>query len=129
MRGVRTQSGGTGAGLEMEGHLYERDLNLLGEESVFGLLDTVRTGIGQRGVAEYLLKDDPTWTPKRIAAVIAKGREAWVNIPKPLPVHLVYWTAWVDDAGTLQLRDDIYGRDKPLLDVLGTEKPAQPAAP
>jgi murein L,D-transpeptidase YcbB/YkuD len=80
-------------------------------------------------LAEYLLKDDPTWTPKRIAAVIAKGREAWVNIPKPLPVHLVYWTAWVDDAGTLQLRDDIYGRDKPLLDVIATEKPAQPAAP
>jgi murein L,D-transpeptidase YcbB/YkuD len=80
-------------------------------------------------LAEYLLKDDPTWTPKRIAAVIARGKEAWVNIPKPLPVHLVYWTAWVDDAGTLQLRDDIYGRDKPLMDVLGTEKPAQPAAP
>ena len=33
----------------MEGHLYERDLNLLGEASLFGLLDTVRTGIGQRG--------------------------------------------------------------------------------
>jgi murein L,D-transpeptidase YcbB/YkuD len=80
-------------------------------------------------LAEYLLKDDPAWSPKRIAAVLAKGKEAWANIPKPLPVHLVYWTAWVDDAGTLQLRDDLYGRDKPLMDVLGTEKPAQPAAP
>jgi murein L,D-transpeptidase YcbB/YkuD len=80
-------------------------------------------------LAEYLLKDDPAWTPKRIAAVIARGKEAWVNIPHPLPVHLVYWTAWVDDAGTLQLRDDIYGRDKPLMGVLGTEAPAQPAAP
>jgi L,D-transpeptidase YcbB len=80
-------------------------------------------------LAEYLLKDDPAWTPKRIAAVIARGKEAWVNIPHPLPVHLVYWTAWVDDAGTLQLRDDIYGRDKPLMDVLGTEAPAQTAAP
>ncbi len=56
VRGVRVQSGATGDGLGTEGHLYERDLNLLGEESVFGLLDTVRTGIGQRGVAEYLLK-------------------------------------------------------------------------
>jgi murein L,D-transpeptidase YcbB/YkuD len=80
-------------------------------------------------LAEYLLKEDPAWTPKRIAAVIAKGKEAWVNIPHPIPVHLVYWTAWVDDAGTLQLRDDIYGRDKPLMDVLSTDKPAQPAAP
>ncbi|HEX4495657.1 MAG TPA: L,D-transpeptidase family protein [Thermoanaerobaculia bacterium] len=80
-------------------------------------------------LAEYLLKDDPAWTPKRIAAVIARGKEAWVNIPHPLPVHLVYWTAWVDDAGILQLRDDLYGRDKPLMDVLGTEAPAQTAAP
>ncbi len=81
-------------------------------------------------LAEYLLKDDPAWTPQKIAAALAKGREQWVSIPKPLPVHLVYWTAWTDDAGTLQLRDDIYGRDKPLLEILGTEPPAaQTAAP
>ena len=73
-------------------------------------------------LAEYLLKDDPAWTPEKIAAVLAKGREAWVTIPNPLPVHLVYWTAWVDEAGALQLRDDLYGRDKPLLKVLGTEE-------
>jgi DNA mismatch repair ATPase MutS len=41
--------------MRVEGHLYDRDLNLLGEQSLFGLLDTVRTGIGQRGLAEYLL--------------------------------------------------------------------------
>jgi murein L,D-transpeptidase YcbB/YkuD len=80
-------------------------------------------------LAEYLLKDDPAWTPQRIAAVLARGREAWVNIPKPLPVHLVYWTAWVDGAGTLQLRDDLYGRDKPLLLILGTEPPAASVVP
>jgi murein L,D-transpeptidase YcbB/YkuD len=83
-------------------------------------------------LAEYLLKDDPAWTPEKIAAVLARGREAWVAIPKPLPVHLAYWTAWVDGAGTVQLRDDLYGRDKPLLKALGTEEPARdpsPAAP
>ncbi|HEY3569279.1 MAG TPA: L,D-transpeptidase family protein [Thermoanaerobaculia bacterium] len=72
-------------------------------------------------LAEYLLQDDPKWTPEKIAATINKGRETWITIPRPLPVHLVYWTAWVDDAGTLQLRDDLYGRDKPLLKILGTE--------
>ncbi len=81
-------------------------------------------------LAEYLLKDNPAWTPQKIAAALAKGREQWVAIPRPLPVHLVYWTAWADAAGTLQLRDDIYGRDKPLLEILGTEKAAaQVAAP
>jgi murein L,D-transpeptidase YcbB/YkuD len=80
-------------------------------------------------LAEYLLKDDPAWTPKKIAAVLAKGKETWVTIPKPLPVHLVYWTAWVDGAGKLQLRDDLYGRDKPLGEGLGLpEAPVAAAA-
>lgn len=78
-------------------------------------------------LAEYLLKDDPAWTPEKIAATLDKGKETWINIPKPLPVHVVYWTAWVDDAGTVQLRDDLYGRDKPLLQILGTEEAAAPA--
>jgi murein L,D-transpeptidase YcbB/YkuD len=77
-------------------------------------------------LAEYLLKDDPAWTPQKIAAVLAKGKETWVTIPKPLPVHLVYWTAWVDDAGKLQLRDDLYGRDKKLGEGLGLPEAPKP---
>jgi murein L,D-transpeptidase YcbB/YkuD len=80
-------------------------------------------------LAEYLLKDDPAWTPKRIAAALAKGREQWVGVPRPLPVHLVYWTAWVGGAGTVQFRDDLYGRDKPLLEILGKDEPQAEAAP
>ncbi|MET0277007.1 MAG: L,D-transpeptidase family protein [Pseudorhodoplanes sp.] len=34
-----------------------------------------------------------------------------INFAQALPVHLTYQTAWVDDAGTLQIRDDVYGRD------------------
>lgn len=65
-------------------------------------------------LAEYLLKDDPAWTREKIDKTIDKGRETWVKVPKPLPVHLVYWTAWVDAAGVTQFRKDVYGRDKPL---------------
>ena len=41
-----------------------------------------------------------------------------IKFPTPLPVHIVYHTAFVDDAGHLQTRKDIYGRDARLLDVL-----------
>jgi len=78
-------------------------------------------------LAEYLLKDDPAWTPEKIQKALAKGSESWVKIPNPLPVHLAYWTAWVDDAGVTQFRKDVYGRDKPLAEKL--EAVQGPAAP
>ena len=39
------------------------------------------------------------------------GGEININFPQFIPVHLTYQTAFVDDAGKLQLREDIYGRD------------------
>ncbi|MDE1175845.1 MAG: hypothetical protein PW789_04485 [Edaphobacter sp.] len=56
--GTKTQSGNTGEEFRVEGHLYERDLNVLGADSLFGMLDTVRTGVGQRGLAKLLLYRD-----------------------------------------------------------------------
>lgn len=44
--------------------------------------------------------------------------EVDLRFPTPLPVHIVYHTAFVDDAGHLQTRRDIYGRDAKLLAVL-----------
>jgi hypothetical protein len=41
-----------------------------------------------------------------------------IDFPAPIPVHLTYQTAFVDDAGKLQIRDDVYGRDARLLAVL-----------
>jgi murein L,D-transpeptidase YcbB/YkuD len=62
-------------------------------------------------LAEYLLRDEPYWTRDRVLATIARGVERYVPLPAALPVHLVYWTAWVTDAGTLHFRPDIYGHD------------------
>jgi murein L,D-transpeptidase YcbB/YkuD len=62
-------------------------------------------------LAEYLLRHEPYWTRDRILATITRGVERYVPLPEAFPVHLVYWTAWVTDTGTLHFRPDIYGHD------------------
>ena len=57
--GTETQSGRTGTEpgqeLRIPSHIYDRDLDILGPNSLFGLLATTRTGPGERGLARYLI--------------------------------------------------------------------------
>ena len=39
------------------------------------------------------------------------GNPQTVNIKNPVPVFITYYTAWVDENGLLNFRDDIYERD------------------
>jgi hypothetical protein len=41
-----------------------------------------------------------------------------INFPTPIPVHITYQTAFVDDSGKLEIRKDVYGRDAALRDAL-----------
>ena len=41
-----------------------------------------------------------------------------INLPKPIWVHLTYQTAFVDEDGKLQFRDDVYGRDAKMIAIL-----------
>ena len=51
------------------------------------------------------------------------GSEVNINFPTGIPDHLTYQTAFVDEAGKLQIRDDVYGRDAKLLSILkGSER-------
>jgi murein L,D-transpeptidase YcbB/YkuD len=62
----------------------------------------------------------PGWSEARVRKLIG-GKERYVYLPKPLPVHLEYFTAYVDDSGELQLRDDIYGYSHRVKAALGLE--------
>ncbi|HVQ25022.1 MAG TPA: L,D-transpeptidase family protein, partial [Planctomycetota bacterium] len=62
-------------------------------------------------LAQYVLRSQSYWTPMRIHAAMNAGRERAVPLPVPLPVHIVYWTAWVDEDGAVNFRDDAYGYD------------------
>jgi len=54
--GKHPQSGRAGDEFRDSSHIYDRDLNLLGPDSLFGLLATTRTGPGERSLAHYLLQ-------------------------------------------------------------------------
>jgi murein L,D-transpeptidase YcbB/YkuD len=49
------------------------------------------------------------------------GGERDIQLLSPIPVHLTYQTAFVDDAGRLETRADIYGRDSRLMAALKSE--------
>ncbi len=81
-------------------------------------------------LAHYLLRDQPyaalpgvsatahhdRWSPAAIEARVAAGRNERVELAAPLKVYIVYFTAWVDESGVIQFRDDLYERDDEVLD-------------
>ncbi|TCO83771.1 murein L,D-transpeptidase YcbB/YkuD [Plasticicumulans lactativorans] len=69
-------------------------------------------------LAQYLLRHDPKWTREAIDAAAEAGRERVVQLTEEVPVHILYWTAWVDEHGVLQLRNDVYQRDRPVAKAL-----------
>jgi murein L,D-transpeptidase YcbB/YkuD len=57
------------------------------------------------------------YTQDRIRRMFGQNEQD-IQFPKFLPVHITYQTAFVDEAGNLQFREDVYGRDKALLTIL-----------
>lgn len=71
-------------------------------------------------LAGHLLRDDPQWTRERIERLVDSRRETTVVLRAPLPVHVLYWTAFVGDGGELNFRHDVYGRDPELEKAMKT---------
>lgn len=80
---------------------------------------------GVRDYVRWLLAETPGWTRERIDDAIHSGRRLDVRLAQPVPVHWVYVTAWSSPDGTIQFRNDIYGRDHSpsVSNVGGAAKP------
>ncbi|MBZ0207878.1 MAG: L,D-transpeptidase family protein [Flavobacteriales bacterium] len=65
-------------------------------------------------LADYLLRNDSTWTPDAIEKAMHASKEKVINLRPPMPVTIGYFTAWVDTEGRLNFRDDVYGHDARL---------------
>jgi murein L,D-transpeptidase YcbB/YkuD len=70
-------------------------------------------------LVEWILRNTPGWTREAIDMVDAEGITRNIPVRGAVPVHFVYFTAFVEN-GELQLRDDVYGLD--ALFVAGIEK-------
>jgi murein L,D-transpeptidase YcbB/YkuD len=62
-------------------------------------------------LAKYVLRDQPQWTEDKISAAMQAGVEQSVPLKEPLPIYLVYFTAWEED-GMLKTVPDVYGHDR-----------------
>jgi len=57
------------------------------------------------------------YTPEKIRSLYGQS-EIDLKFPTPIPVNITYQTAFVDEAGKLQFRKDVYGRDATMLALL-----------
>lgn len=70
-------------------------------------------------LAEWALRNQPGWTPQRIADAMQGTKTVSVKLSKPIPVLIVYATAVALDKGEVRFFEDIYGQDAKLLELLG----------
>ena len=77
-----------------------------------------------RGLAQVLL-DSGQWSRDAIDAAIATGQTQSIPLHRSLPVYALYWTAFVDPDGTVEFRDDVYGRDRRLAEALAARAAAE----
>ena len=71
-----------------------------------------------RDLATWLTGTDAAWPDSALQPV-----DKVVPLAKPVPVHLQYWTAWVDEGGRLHQRADVYERDARVLRALREPAP------
>lgn len=71
-------------------------------------------------LARYVLRNQSEWTPEQINEAMNRGEEQFVKVKNPIPVLITYYTAWVDENGVLNFRDDIYDHDATLAQKMFT---------
>ncbi len=97
--------------------------SLFGETSRAFSHGCIRLGEPKK-LAEFLLRNDSTWTSEKIQQAMNLGKERYVTLKQTVPVFIGYFTAWVDSQGLLNFRDDVYGHDKKMAEKMFTDPKA-----
>ncbi|GAB3203251.1 murein L,D-transpeptidase [Pontibacter aydingkolensis] len=65
-------------------------------------------------LADYILEKGSGYTPQKVNDLWNRNTpNHYIKVKKPLPLRIVYFTAWVDALGQVQFRDDMYGLHRP----------------
>ncbi|WNG46226.1 L,D-transpeptidase family protein [Archangium minus] len=73
-------------------------------------------------LADFMLRGHEGWTEATlVAAMEAGGESRRVELPAPVPVYLLYWTAFVDAEGHVEFREDLYHHDPEVLRALAVK--------
>ncbi|MCC7251981.1 L,D-transpeptidase family protein [Hyphomicrobium sp.] len=68
-------------------------------------------------LAELVLEADKGWSPEQVQALVSGGRAVENPIPleTKIPVHIVYFTERIDEAGESHRFKDVYGHEQRLV--------------
>jgi murein L,D-transpeptidase YcbB/YkuD len=81
-------------------------------------------------MAEFVMRGSKDWSREKVAAVLKTKVTTVAYLPKPIPVHILYFTAWGNGDGTVHFLEDIYRRDERLDRALQPKiKPAKAVKP
>lgn len=76
--------------------------------------------------ADHVLSDDE-WPRDSIRTAMRDSTQHRVDLNEPMPVYIVYLTAWATDEGTAHFRRDLYDYDPALQRALSAPTPAREA--
>lgn len=65
-----------------------------------------------RKLAYFVMEGTGDWTPEKIDKAYDGSASRTVTLEQPVPVHVVYWTSFVDEDGEVNFRPDVYGLDR-----------------
>ena len=78
-------------------------------------------------LAAWVLRDQPEWTPERMAEALAGPSETRVSVRSPILVLLFYTTVHVRRDGSISFYEDLYGHDAALERALERYQDGPPA--
>jgi murein L,D-transpeptidase YcbB/YkuD len=79
--------------------------------------------------AEALLSQDQGWSSSQVKDLWDNAVNKPISIEHKIPVHMVYFTAVVDDAGTISSFGDLYGLDNKMSAAMFGSSAGFPAPP